>query len=80
MNLLCKQIYIYSLSVVLRQSNWFYLLLGVSVAVISNENALSNIGLFLAPALAAGHNIILQSGSRLFLSALFILELAQKVG
>lgn len=50
------------------------------VGVISNENALSNLGLILAPALAAGYNVILQVGTALFPTVAFLIELAKKVG
>ncbi|KAJ8943706.1 hypothetical protein NQ314_009679 [Rhamnusium bicolor] len=53
---------------------------GIAVGVISNENTLSNLGLLLAPALAAGYNIILQVGTKLCPVTAFILDLAEKVG
>lgn len=53
---------------------------GISVGVISNENILSNLGLQLAPALAAGYNVVLQVGTKIAPSVFLLLELAKKVG
>ncbi|CAG9832655.1 unnamed protein product [Diabrotica balteata] len=53
---------------------------GIAVGVISNENYLAHLGLFIAPALAAGHNIVLQIGSQLAPAAFLLQEIALSVG
>ncbi|XP_074028862.1 succinate-semialdehyde dehydrogenase [NADP(+)] isoform X2 [Leptinotarsa decemlineata] len=53
---------------------------GIAVGVFSNDNALTNLGLFLAPALAAGYNIVLQVGTKLAPAAFLIKDLATSVG
>lgn len=54
--------------------------LGISVGVLSSKNDLGNVGLYLAPALAAGYNIVLQVGKKIAPSIYLLLELANKVG
>ncbi|KAJ8945696.1 hypothetical protein NQ318_012415 [Aromia moschata] len=63
-----------------RQDNINWKPEGIVAGVISNTNALSNVGLILAPALAAGYNIVLQTGTKLAPAVLSILDLAKKVG
>uniref|UniRef100_A0A6P7GN65 Uncharacterized protein LOC114340097 isoform X1 n=1 Tax=Diabrotica virgifera virgifera TaxID=50390 RepID=A0A6P7GN65_DIAVI len=53
---------------------------GIAVGVISNENYLAHLGLFVAPALAAGHNVVLQIGSLLAPAAFLLQEIALSVG
>ncbi|KAG5862718.1 hypothetical protein JTB14_035370 [Gonioctena quinquepunctata] len=53
---------------------------GIAVGVISNGNPLSHLGLFLAPALAAGYNIVLQVGTKIAPAAFLIQDLARSVG
>ncbi|XP_072393857.1 putative aldehyde dehydrogenase AldA [Diabrotica undecimpunctata] len=53
---------------------------GIAVGVISNDNYLPHLGLFIAPALAAGHNIVLQIGSQLAPAAFLLQEIALSVG
>ncbi|KAJ8984709.1 hypothetical protein NQ317_004970 [Molorchus minor] len=53
---------------------------GVAIGVFSNLNALSNLGLMLAPALAAGYNVVLQVGTKLSIVTALILQIANKVG
>lgn len=53
---------------------------GVSIGVYSNESTLSNFGLHLGPALAAGYNVILQVGTKIAPVAFLFLDLAKKVG
>ncbi|XP_056633056.1 2-aminomuconic semialdehyde dehydrogenase-like [Diorhabda sublineata] len=53
---------------------------GIAVGVISKENYLPYLGLFLAPALAAGRTIVLQIGLQLTPVAFLLQEIAQSAG
>lgn len=57
-----------------------FLFLGAVVAIISDENSLTAFGYILGPALAAGYNIILQTGPQLVLLASLLIEIAAQVG
>lgn len=53
---------------------------GIAVGVISNENYLPHLGLFLAPALAAGRTVVLQIGLQLAPATFLLQEIAQAAG
>ncbi|XP_044257777.1 betaine aldehyde dehydrogenase-like [Tribolium madens] len=53
---------------------------GLVVAILSDVNSLATFGYILGPCLAAGYNIILQTGPQLSLVASFLIEIAIQVG
>ncbi|CAH1155062.1 unnamed protein product [Phaedon cochleariae] len=53
---------------------------GIAVGVFSNKNSLSNLSLFLAPALSAGYNVLLQVGTELAPAAFLLQDIARSVG
>lgn len=54
--------------------------LGTAVGIISNENYLAYLGLLVAPALAAGCNVVLQVGTQLTPAAFLLQDIAKAAG
>ncbi|CAG9766771.1 unnamed protein product [Ceutorhynchus assimilis] len=52
----------------------------IAVGVFEDDHPLWLLGLFLAPALASGHTVVLQAGTKFATVITFIFELATKVG
>ncbi|RZC37711.1 aldehyde dehydrogenase 5, mitochondrial-like [Asbolus verrucosus] len=52
----------------------------LTVGIVSDKNSISALGCILAPALASGYNVVLQTGPQLSLVAALLIDLAIQVG